>query len=858
MSPSNGTPAAMTLACAGEAQAEKPARGKHNKISQAFATRGSNGSVYQEPPRAPADPVSVYGTGRPVLGGPSELFISANTRQTGSGHLARWAISGKESDCVVLPDSAIPSEELGCMQRCIARLQGIARQLGSEWTVQPFGSVANGFGTPGSDLDLTFVRVGGVEARHGPEAVSLLQSRLQPLIQESKKFWIVQEIYGAKIPIIKLSFENRLEVDISCHNQQALRNTRLLHAYSRLSDTVTDFVVAVKLWAKAAQVCGATDRNLSSYAFTLMAVYYLQVDHKVNFQLPCLPTAAFDNGRHGAEDPEILPILRYWKAPEGVGVLVLLRGFFRFFGRATDVDGDTNASPFLWGREVVSVRLGRRERANLGRTPETDPFLQLPHRWGSRIHIEDPFELDRNLHCVLTIERELRLREALGEALAKLERGAVPVGLEAAWVKGQQAERSFLQVPRGITSVAAPSAQPMQTITFLPSSQSAAANAPHSGHLDRDAIAHDRVPNLNHAAVAGRMPLQPGHITRTPPANGVVVGSPASPSWPAPEERQVPTTALSFQPGSALPGRLPVEVPKPQDITGQGWAPAPVSVVPNRVLAPRGIPQRIEYVPPPQADIETLSAEDTDPAPPTQWLGVPEVAKPKAPDAIKITPTNSMDIIKGDAIKSDVVTTESYTPKPTLFGGASQSEKLASSLEIAAADDKGADSDQGQDMDHRKSGASDGSIDLGKEQNGVVVRKLFEGRKWFQNMQSKRVQDAVGAVLKQAEDNGGSYDFPADASGRSVSEPTPSPEQLGPSVADLERTLNHVPHPVGPVRRGPTASASAAPTPPETSSSEAGGQGLASGIIVPSKRWGASRKSTEAILQRLSSAVPQR
>ena len=42
----------------------------------------------------------------------------------------------------------------------------------------------------------------------------------------------------------------------------------------------------VKLWSKAAGVCGAQSRNLTSYALALLAVYFLQVHP--DFGLPLL------------------------------------------------------------------------------------------------------------------------------------------------------------------------------------------------------------------------------------------------------------------------------------------------------------------------------------------------------------------------------------------------------------------------------------------------------------------------------------------------------------------------------------------------------------------------------------------
>jgi len=107
----------------------------------------------------------------------------------------------------------------------------------------------------------------------------------------------------AKVPILRLRFEGCLEVDLSCNNRQPLKNTALLACYANMHPAVSRLGRAVKLWAKTAGVCGAADRNLSSYAFTLMVVYFLQVDSQV--KLPCLPTDAFDSD-NGEQDPRVV------------------------------------------------------------------------------------------------------------------------------------------------------------------------------------------------------------------------------------------------------------------------------------------------------------------------------------------------------------------------------------------------------------------------------------------------------------------------------------------------------------------------------------------------------------------------
>lgn len=312
-----------------------------------------------------------------------------------------------------LPSAFIlQSYERERMDRCVTLLQELAAErLGPDWCVEAFGSSANGFGATGSDMDLTVLRKGSRDKCDGLSAVHELQDRLRPILQGCPGFAMVGEAYGAKVPVLKLRFEDSLDVDISWQNLRAVRNTRFLRAYAMLSPDVRDLVIAVKHWAKTADVCGATGRNLSSYSFTQMVIYYMQVEQEL--KLPCLPTKAFEDGELGWDDPSVQEALAAWVLPRDWSICRLLAGFFRFYD-----------SKFVWGHEVVSVRVGKSDGGH---------FNTLPYRWAPRVHIEDPFELSRNLHCVLAVDREERLRCALRAAFDRTSTGKAPVGLESLW-----------------------------------------------------------------------------------------------------------------------------------------------------------------------------------------------------------------------------------------------------------------------------------------------------------------------------------------------------------------------------------------------------------------------------------------
>jgi hypothetical protein len=308
-------------------------------------------------------------------------------------------------------------------------------KLGPRWRLEVFGSIANGFSTNGSDMDATCVQAPAEEEEdekeETPSAAAILQERLSPLLRQQEQFQVIEEIPSAKVPILRLRFEGRVEVDLSCQNTAALLNTRLLRAYADLDPRVRDLGIAVKLWAKAAGVCGAAFGNLSSYAFTLMVIYFMQVHTDVN--LPCISTSIFEELEHWSpdklpEDPaaeaameKLERIQQSWSCDLELSDLL-----FRFFGFYTMF--------FDWGREVISIRIGQRCYSR------ESVFQELRGRFVPRIHVEDPYKLERNLHCVLGEAEEGQLREAFRTGWHILINGRTLAGLRPAHMEGRKTE----------------------------------------------------------------------------------------------------------------------------------------------------------------------------------------------------------------------------------------------------------------------------------------------------------------------------------------------------------------------------------------------------------------------------------
>ena len=165
--------------------------------------------------------------------------------------------------------------------------------------------------------------------------------------------------------------------------------------------TVSFYVIRIKRWAKFSGVSGAKSGNLSSYAWALMAIYFLQVRSPPI--LPSLQIPANSSelvticGRQCslAFHPDCARLL----SPLPPEVAVLVSEFFYYFQHI-----------YQWGREVVSVRTGKAQ------TLEQYSLLK-GRRFRACMHIEDPIDLAKNLNCVLDWDGANRCRAAFDRSV---------------------------------------------------------------------------------------------------------------------------------------------------------------------------------------------------------------------------------------------------------------------------------------------------------------------------------------------------------------------------------------------------------------------------------------------------------
>ncbi|GMH70660.1 hypothetical protein TrLO_g7070, partial [Triparma laevis f. longispina] len=294
-----------------------------------------------------------------------------------------------------------------------------------------FGSSANGFGSPNSDLDMCLALPPGQPLKDGVEAMGALAEDLE-------KAGMVEVVarLTARIPIIM--FEDgvtKMECDISLHNPLAVKNTHLLNAYSTCDERVRQLAYTIKRWSKARDLNNPSAGTLSSYGWIMMLLHFLQSTgskesppvlpdlQKIGSEWTGEPAKIYEMGRCTGREMlkhpttanvnvnvyfyndrdkngrvKHIPVL---SAKNKIEVGYLLAGFFRYY-----------AFQFDFRRFVVSLYTG-------GRLMEKDMMGEV-HCWPVHVGlaIQDPFETFYNVGHVVKTAQFHRIKRECARAFS--------------------------------------------------------------------------------------------------------------------------------------------------------------------------------------------------------------------------------------------------------------------------------------------------------------------------------------------------------------------------------------------------------------------------------------------------------
>uniref|UniRef100_A0A0E0JUU8 RNA uridylyltransferase n=1 Tax=Oryza punctata TaxID=4537 RepID=A0A0E0JUU8_ORYPU len=301
-----------------------------------------------------------------------------------------------------LYESLKPSEEHKAKQRQL--IDSLTKSVIKEWPnaqLHLYGSCANSFGTSHSDVDVCLE----IDTAAEENIAELLLALAETLHKDD--FDNVEAITSARVPIVKIADPGSgFSCDICVNNLFAVANTKLLKDYAQIDERLLQLAFIVKHWAKLRGVNETYRGTLSSYAYVLMCISFLQQrEPKI---LPCLqamePTYTMVvDGTECAYFDQV-DQLQDFGAENKESIAELLWAFFHYWAFHHDYRND-----------VISVRMG-------------NTISKQDKNWTTRVGndrhlicIEDPFEISHDLGRVVDRQTIRVLREEFERAATILQ-----------------------------------------------------------------------------------------------------------------------------------------------------------------------------------------------------------------------------------------------------------------------------------------------------------------------------------------------------------------------------------------------------------------------------------------------------
>ncbi|KAM3698556.1 hypothetical protein ACJW31_06G197200 [Castanea mollissima] len=310
--------------------------------------------------------------------------------------LCRNDIDRLNAPFLAIYDSLIPPEEEKVKQKQLLKL--LEKLVCKEWPkarLYLYGSCANSFGVSKSDIDVCLA----IEDADINKSEILL--RLADILK-SDNLQNVQALTRARVPIVKLMDPvTGISCDICINNILAVINTKLLRDYAQIDARLRQLAFIVKHWAKSRGVNETYQGTLSSYAYVLMCIHFLQQRRPAI--LPCLQemettySATVDDIECAFFDQ--VEVLRNFGSCNKETISQLVWAFFNYWAYRHD-----------YANSVISVRTGSilsKHAKDWTRRIGNDRHL---------ICIEDPFQTSHDLGRVVDKHSIKVLREEFERA----------------------------------------------------------------------------------------------------------------------------------------------------------------------------------------------------------------------------------------------------------------------------------------------------------------------------------------------------------------------------------------------------------------------------------------------------------
>ncbi|XP_057365194.1 speckle targeted PIP5K1A-regulated poly(A) polymerase-like [Daphnia carinata] len=205
----------------------------------------------------------------------------------------------------------------------------------------------------------------------------------------------------ARIPVLKFVHSpTGIKCDLTCNNIIGVQNSKLLFALQSLDVRIRPYLYALKFWAKSHRLISSPESSLSSYALTLMAVYYLQqIDPPLIPNVESLQSAVSVEERMSCNgwniSYKVPSVTESVNIASQITIIDLLIGFFRYYR-------NLNASEMvvcpLQGKLVPKIEFKDSAISAKEELPCNDENRDLrPPLKLSLLTVQDPFELDFNV-----------------------------------------------------------------------------------------------------------------------------------------------------------------------------------------------------------------------------------------------------------------------------------------------------------------------------------------------------------------------------------------------------------------------------------------------------------------------------
>lgn len=205
-----------------------------------------------------------------------------------------------------------------------------------------FGSTMSKFGSKKSDMDLSLSYTDvNLDAMSEDDQRSHIGNSLKKvkklLYKMGTRVAGINLILSARVPVLKFIWTKLdLECDVCVGNNIAVENTRLLRTYAEIDPRVAQLGFILKAWARMNELNDAGSGSLSSYAYIVMMIHYLQ-----RCSPPVLPCIQNMCGKDGTIPDNTIDglscgfvkdlsvIAKNWKTHNTQGVTELFDGLLR-------------------------------------------------------------------------------------------------------------------------------------------------------------------------------------------------------------------------------------------------------------------------------------------------------------------------------------------------------------------------------------------------------------------------------------------------------------------------------------------------------------------------------------------------